>query len=316
MIDSPTHGCPFIHDNETALRTMTDTLFRDISETYFYKRLRKISFLGIIDHYNKLNSEYYIQFSRSEHSKGVYKLANILINRCNFSSSEISLIKSAALCHDMGHSAFSHSLEHALKEINPSLSHHQIMERILTNDETDISIVLDFHNINRDRLLKICKGDSGEPLSWIFHAPINIDTLDGIARFFRSFRLVTPFDPELCTKYLAKLHMGEFLNDYEVTALDNFWISKKSFYESFLSSGAFAAYEAGFIQSVLSNFSSASEEEYFIDERELIYRIGNDNFGKLGTKKKFKPRSTFAIDYQCALRNINDLNIRYRRVKL
>ena len=96
------------------------SLYHEITESYYFSRLHDVSFLGIIDFINKNNKDkYQARFSRADHTYGVFELSSIILNKGNFNEKDCLLIISTALCHDMGHSAFSHSLEKAYVITHP-----------------------------------------------------------------------------------------------------------------------------------------------------------------------------------------------------
>lgn len=293
-------------------------LYNEITESYHFRRLHDVSFLGIIDYINKNNiDKYQARFSRADHTYGVCELSSIILEKGTFNETDCLLITSTALCHDMGHSAFSHSLEKAYKEINPTISHRTIVEDILRDSLTDVGKILRRYRVDIDRLIDLCNGNSNDPLNWIFHDPINVDTIDGIYRFFLSFKLSPAFDRYRCVNALFKAYIGSRLSFEDIGELDRFWEAKASFYEEFLMRGAFAYYEENFIEHASKSKAHVGVADFFISERDVVESLDWDRLGSFEQRRRVRrlPKSQFVINKTVSVKSLSDLRLRYERSK-
>ncbi|TPI86491.1 HD domain-containing protein [Mesorhizobium sp. B2-8-9] len=299
---------PWVENAERAL-------IQGLVKSEAFRRLQEISFLGAIDYYNihksKENTWY---FSRSDHTFGVLFLVKRLIDNIEISKKDRLYAVAACLCHDLGHSPFSHSTERAFKKINPDINHKVVLEFIMSAPEMGVSAVLSEFGLSVDRVLGISVGTDNE-LSWIFHNPINVDTLDGMLRFIASFRLQLPFDVLRAVDSLASLRNGDDLTPHDVDNLDVFWNVKASFYEHFLKRGAYAKFEDAYIELVLAKKKSVDYRDYLKIDRELAEEIGLEPelyFKHIEHEREYVP-SKFYIDRSISLRSISDLYLRYVR---
>lgn len=293
-------------------------LYREITESYHFDRLHDVSFLGIIDYLNLNNADkYQARFTRADHTYGVYELSDYLVGMASFSKDDSLLIAAVALCHDMGHSAFSHSLERAYRKIDPSISHRTVVEEILRDRNSDVGMILHRYNVDIERLIGLCNGNNLDPLNWIFHDPINVDTVDGIYRFFLSFKLFPAFDRHRCIEVLFKAYSGHHLSPKDLGELDSFWEAKGSFYEEFLLKGAFAEYEANFIELASKSKVDIGSADFFQTEKDVVKSLDWDNIGSFKQSRRVKklPKTQFLINKSVSVNSLSDLRLRYERSK-
>ncbi|MER8642691.1 HD domain-containing protein [Mesorhizobium sp. M1252] len=294
-------------------------LIKALVRSEAFRRLQEVSFLGAIDYYNFHKSrESTWNFTRSDHTIGVLLLSQRLIDSINFSAEDRLYVIASSICHDLGHSPFSHSTERAFKKINPSINHRVILELLLSDPEMGVSSALSKFNLKGERVLAISVG-SDNKLGWIFHNPINVDTLDGIFRFMVSFRLLPPFDVLEAVNSLSELFYERTLSESSVENLDKFWEVKAAFYDEFLRHGAYARFENAYINLVVSKKSNIEYRDFLKSDRELADEIGLDPnlyYGQTGNKLELR-ESNFDVDKSIVLGSISDLYRRYiRRGKL
>nr|WP_280951236.1 MULTISPECIES: HD domain-containing protein [unclassified Mesorhizobium] len=290
-------------------------LIESLVSSEAFRRLQEVSFLGAIDYYNLHKSRdttWY--FSRSDHTMGVLFLAQKLINSIEISHKDRMYVIASSICHDLGHSPFSHSTERAFKKINPSINHRVILEYVLSVPEMGIAGALSRFDLSGERVLAISIGDDNE-LGWVFHNPINIDTLDGMLRFMASFRLQPPFDVLEAINSLSALYQHRTLNENEVHNLDNFWGVKASFYDQFLKRGAYARFEDAYIDLVISRKQDIDYRDYLKIDQELADEIGlyPELYDKKSKRRSTPRESNFDIDKSVSLISISDLYRRYIR---
>lgn len=294
------------------------SLVRDVCSSSYFVRLHDVSFLGIIDYFRiQKETTFPPKFTRADHTYGVMELAYLVIERGDFNHEESLVIMASALCHDMGHGPFSHSLEDAFKAINPNVSHKTVLKNILSDKYTDIYKILTKYRIDPERVLSICNNTSKDKLNWIFHNPINIDTIDGIYRFYLTFKLFPSFDRIRCVEALIRAFQNNSLTREEVDELDRFWDAKSAFYEQFLTRGAFAEYEAAFIKHVTNTIKQVEDRDFFKDENEVIDHLGWERASEAFSRpqEKSQPKSRFRIIRSVTVNSLDDLRLRYVRDK-
>ncbi len=290
-----------------------------IIKSLSFARLKEISFLGVIDHLNvSAYKNTTNKYSRAEHTLAVCNHAKNICTSRNFSNNERQLIVSVALCHDIGHLAFSHTTEHVAKELGLGVNHKTRGADIISGEDEDIFVALNSANIDYNRLVDIANGNKDDPLNWIFHAPINIDTIDGMSRFLHSFKLNLPFSPDTIVKSLISLHENTPLDEIQIRQMDIFWEVKKSFYEAFLINGIYAEYERQFINFLKTNIGKNASVLIELSERQILEETGwsTHQFNRNYThRKKNNPKWNFFIDYSAKLNCIQDLERRYIRIR-
>jgi hypothetical protein len=291
---------------------------KELTETDAFKRIQKVSFLGVVDYYNLHNSKSNTQgFSRADHSWGVLALAQKLIGHLNLEYSDRLHVIAAAVCHDLGHSPFSHSVEKVYTKINPNIDHKIALYYLLDRKEYGVYDVLFKFDIAPERIFSI-SSSKDDPLSWIFHNPINIDTLDGIGRFLLSFKLISPFDINGAIESLALLWMNRHeLQRDRVRNLDIFWELKAAFYDHFLRRGRYARVEEAFIELIFAKKRNVNMADYLKDDTEFVEEMGIAADGwevdSVAHEDRVSIRSAFEIDKRIKLQSIDDLYRRYKR---
>lgn len=286
-------------------------------ESRAFRRVESVSFLGSVDYYNRHKSRYSTwYFSRSDHTKGVLSLTESLIERIKIDKIGRLYLIAAAICHDLGHSPFSHSTERAYKKINPRINHRVILEVILRDPSMGVEPVLSDFCLNSDRVMAISVGGDDE-FGWVFDNPINVDTLDGISRFLMSFRFNLPFDTNMAVVSLSKLFRNESVGHKETRNLDKFWEVKGSFYEQFLNTGVYARFEDAYIDLVLKKKKEVDILDYLKVDTDLENEIGlGPDIDLHDSVPRGRANVFYEIDEAVELKSIGDLYKRYRRGKV
>ena len=246
-------------------------LIKDIIATHEFERMRDVSFLGALD-YIALNHQSlkYKKYSRADHAVGVLNIAAELINIGDFNEDERLTIIATSLCHDLGHSPFSHSLEKAFRKIDPSLCHKTILKKMLLCGNFEITNILQKYGIDERRVISLSNNNDNDPLNYIFHGSFNIDTLDGISRFLQSFSFPIFFS-------INNILRGSYLLNYEINGyfldhksdFDNFWLSKAFFYDHFLKCSEVENTELGFIERVSRQYKGVGFDDYMKTDSEF-----------------------------------------------
>lgn len=294
--------------------TEISSIANDLMATYEFRRLSEISFLGSVDYINRRNNNtQYTRFSRAEHTFGVYELADIFCRNVEIDYNSKKIIIATSICHDMGHSAFSHSLENVFKEFDPDLNHKEFLKVILRDRDSEAYNVLKRHEINPEKVISLANGDTGFEFNWLFHGSINIDTIDGMHRFLVSFRLTPPFRRSSIVESLILLYNKKGISSERVREMDNFWEVKSGFYESFLRRGYYAEFEKKFMLHMKSHMRDANIRDFFYREDEILEMFGR-NIDKIEIDADFSgPRRVYDICKDVAVYELEDLDRRYIR---
>lgn len=164
---------------------------RDLIRTKPFSRLRGVRQMGMA----------YVVFSgahhtRYEHVIGAMHTAWLLSNALSsFSEDDLRLIRLGALCHDLGHRPFSHSLEDAARRfasdpgyafLQSYLDHEEHTRQILESDP-EIAEVLarhpEYRHLDRHEIALVAIGDHPRAeLNLFTHSEIDADRIDYILR--------------------------------------------------------------------------------------------------------------------------------------
>ncbi len=172
FIKDPIHGYIFINDFE-----------RELIDTRFFQRLRRIKQLS--------GSEFVYpgaNHTRFEHSLGVSYLAEkMTTSLCNDEDVDItdyekSLVKIAALLHDVGHGPFSHTFEALLQKIRKN---HEDLSRWIIK-ESEIADILNENGLKVDQVCGLIHGNKTIKnkgfLNQIISSSCDVDKMDFIVR--------------------------------------------------------------------------------------------------------------------------------------
>lgn len=159
-IRDPIHGT--ISLNELELK---------ILDTAYMQRLRHIKQNGLCYLvYPAMNS------TRFEHSLGVMHLSGLMADHLKLNEDDKKKLKVAALLHDIGHCAFSHTSDDLLAKIGHS--HEENSSRII--QKTEISDILNKYDLNPEEISDLIKGKGN--LSKILSSEIDTDKMDYLVR--------------------------------------------------------------------------------------------------------------------------------------
>jgi hypothetical protein len=196
-------------------------------------RLGRISFLGTLDAHPRSRRA----STRLEHSLGVATLAHAAAASLELEPERARLFVAACLLHDVGHYPLSHAAEPAFTKLLGA-GHHEVGRWIVLGDgpiprQRSLRPVLEQAQIDPETTWAII--DRGEtldaellPLAKLLVAPINLDTLEGIHRVARDFRLRRPKLPERIFTWVE----GELgICQAALPAMDRFWALKDQVYD-------------------------------------------------------------------------------------
>ena len=166
---------------------LSEEVAQALLETKPLKRLAGIGFLGAIDYALRRGSgrdPHRRRHNRREHSIGVARLAEVYALHAGMGGRERRTLVCAALLHDVGHGPLSHTLEPVFKE-RFGMDHHRMTRAVIegtTRFGPEIRDVLERCGVGCEEVLALIDGEDIGDHSFLFSAPINIDTLEGISR--------------------------------------------------------------------------------------------------------------------------------------
>lgn len=165
-------------------------LLRELLQSTPVRRLKDVSFLGALELFSGVQQQ---PATRFDHSVGVAYLMLRACRRLRLPEREEQLLTAAALLHDVGHGALSHSIEAYFRR-RFSVDHKTFTRRIILGDlflGNEIAEILLAHDIDPLLLADTIATPLSDECRYLLHGPINVDTIDGIIRaasFFEGHR--------------------------------------------------------------------------------------------------------------------------------
>jgi HD superfamily phosphohydrolase len=156
-----------------------DPLALELIDTPAFQRLRYVRQLGLA----------FLVYpgathSRFEHALGTYHLARralgLLDERgelAQIGQGECTLIRAAALLHDIGHYPFSHALE----EIG-AMHHEEVAQPLVSEGAVGDALRATFGHDAPERVLALISGNSDSPLQRLISGSLDLDKLDYLRR--------------------------------------------------------------------------------------------------------------------------------------
>lgn len=196
-------------------------------------RLGRISFLGTLDQHPRSRRA----SNRLEHSLGVAGLAADAAGDLELPHARAQLFVAACLVHDIGHYPLSHAAEPAFAKLLGA-GHHEVGRWIVLGTgpiprQRSLAPTLEQIGIDPAAVWAIVDrspelGPELAPLAELLKAPINLDTLEGIERVARDFRLRKRKLPERIFTWIGP-ELG--IASDALAAIDRFWHLKDQVYD-------------------------------------------------------------------------------------
>ena len=206
-----------------------DPFLAELALTRPLQRLRDIGFLGALDFIKASNGseKHRRRHNRYDHSLGVAELALLYADIRGLSRYNARILAAAGLLHDVGHGPLSHTLEPVFKSIY-GINHHEAGRSILYGDSglgSEIPKIMSAYGIDLDEVFAMIEGKHEGEHAFLFAAPINLDTIEGISRS-RLFaaKATSPFNPKRLVALMAAS------DEWPVKAADDFWRLKDEVY--------------------------------------------------------------------------------------
>lgn len=256
-----------------------DPIVSDIIESFELQRLKKISFLGLLDKIFPTKN-----FSRYDHSLGVGYLGLFFCKNNSLSKTEGLYLIIACLLHDIGHLPYSHLTERIFDIDHKKRTYNLIRKggNGYYNEENSVNNILKKNGIDPGRIIDILKSRSKYPFfNSLFDIPINLDTIEAINRCAFSLGIKN-LDP-LKIVETFKIKDGELVfNKNEFKLYDEFWSLKNRVYQNYIYSDENVKLEARYYYSLKNFFKNLKKngniEKYAImHDDEFITFLFNSN---------------------------------------
>ncbi len=198
----------------------------DVLESNWLRRLARISFLGTLDQHPRSRRS----SNRLEHSLAVAELGIQESDALGLERNDARVVVAACLLHDVGHYPLSHAAEPAFKRV-VGASHHDVTRWIVCGEgpigrRRSLLPVLEARGIDPFAVWSVIDGRSR--FSSLLRGSINLDTLDGITRVARDFRVRSTRVPARIFEWKG----GEIaIGAQALEAMDEFWALKDRVYD-------------------------------------------------------------------------------------
>lgn len=258
---------------------LLELLHEPLLSSPWLARLGRISFLGTLDAHPRSHRA----STRLEHSLAVANLAADVAQALELPRERARLFVSAALLHDIGHYPLSHAAEPAFTKVLGA-GHHEVGRWLLLGNgpispARSLRPVLEQLDIDPELTWAIIDHDADlepelRPLAELLAAPINLDTLEGISRVARDFRLYRRKLPERIFTWVD----GELgIARAALASVDRFWELKNHVYDRVINLPSNILAEARLCELVAENI----DREIFdaldgFDDGALRRRLGDE----------------------------------------
>lgn len=242
-------------------------------------RLGRISFLGTLDQHPRSRRA----SNRLEHSLGVANLAADAAVDLELPRERAQLFVAACLLHDIGHYPLSHAAEPAFARLLGA-GHHEVGRWIVLGtgpiprarslapalEQIDLDPATVWAIVDHDPTL----APELQPLAKLLQAPINLDTLEGIHRVARDFRLR---QRKLPTRIFTWIGRELGIASEALPAIDRFWLLKDQVYDRVINLPSNILAEARLCELVASKLDrDVLEALDHFDDPALRRRLGAD----------------------------------------
>lgn len=216
---------------------IVELLGQTLLDSPWLSRLGRISFLGTLDHHPRSRRA----SNRLEHSLGVASLAADAAHDLDLPRARAQLFVAACLLHDIGHYPLSHAAEPAFARLLGA-GHHEVGRWIVLGTGPiprvrSLAPVLEQIDVDPAAVWAILDRSDAlapelKPLAELLRAPINLDTLEGIHRVARDFRLRQRKLPARIFTWISTDHGRELgIASEALSAIDRFWLLKDQVYD-------------------------------------------------------------------------------------
>ena len=117
--------------------------------------------------------------TRFEHYLGVLHSATLMARQLQIKGDDLTILRYAALLHDVGHGPFSHVFEAPLKEINGKDATHEVITRRIIQEDEEVTSIL---GETAEDVVAVLSEDRNGILHQIISGNIDADKLDYLRR--------------------------------------------------------------------------------------------------------------------------------------
>lgn len=250
---------------------VVDPFVRDLIATQPMQRLRHVGFLGAIDYLGQSvrGQARPCGHNRFDHSVNVALLALRYACLRGLDLAEKRVLITAALLHDVGHCALSHTLEPVFQRLF-GLDHHDASEAVIRGKSPlgcAIPEVLSQYGVDLEEVLGLLDGSHSGPHAFLFNSPMNLDTIEAIARCCLFSATADPVSPIEFVEAIAT-H-----DDFPVELGDRFWKVKAEIYRTVILSRRGLLADACARQFMLQTANALQAEDFFLDDAQLRRKV-------------------------------------------
>ena len=191
-----------------------------------------MGFLGAIDYLIRGNGPepHRRRHNRFDHSVNVALLAMRYAALRSLSREQTRVLAAAALLHDVGHGPLSHTLEPVFKKLL-DIDHHRATQAVIEGSSPlgcSIPQIFSRHGVCVEEVVDLLAGRHTGPEGFLFNSPMNLDTIEAIARcclFAKNSQMIEPtrFVDAIATREQFPTQMG-----------DHFWKTKGAVYQTLI----------------------------------------------------------------------------------
>ncbi|MFV8753213.1 HD domain-containing protein [Nannocystaceae bacterium ST9] len=260
---------------------VAEVLDAPLLESPWLRRLEGISFLGTLDRHPRSRRA----SSRFEHSLGVAMLAAEAAAALELDRAPSRVFVAACLLHDIGHYPLSHAAEPAFTKVLGA-GHHEVGRWIVLGEgpiprARSLRPLLELHDIDPEGVWAMI--DRGPalapelaPLAELLQASINLDTLEGISRVARDFRMRAGKLPEAIFTGGGE---GLAIRASALAAIDRFWLLKDQVYDRVINLPSNILAEARLCELVVDRVDMRVLDDFeHFDDSALRRRLGERAF--------------------------------------
>lgn len=203
--------------------------------------------------------------NRFDHSINVALLALRYAFHRDLSLRECRTISAAALLHDIGHGPLSHTLEPTFRRLF-EIDHHDAGRAIILGNSplgADIPRVFSSHGVDADEVLALLAGQDNSRHAFLFSSPINIDTIEAVARcclFAGNRRSLSP------TQFVDAIATSDA---FPTDSADCFWSLKATIYQTLIHSRIGRAADALAQHYMMASAGRFRACDFYLDDHQL-----------------------------------------------
>jgi uncharacterized protein len=246
---------------------VNDPLLCELIESPPVQRLRRIGFLGAIDYlvHGNGTQAHRRRHNRFDHSVNVALLALRYARKKQLAVQQQRLLTTAALLHDIGHGPLSHTLEPAFHKLF-GIDHHQAGRAIIRGTAPwgeSITRILSRHGIDLEEIIALIDGTHQGEHAFLFHSPMNLDTIEAIARCCSFANGPTAVSPMNFVDAIASS------NSFPTELGDRFWSVKGIIYQTLILSHSGLAADTLAQQYMMYAAHKFKLNDFYLDDTQL-----------------------------------------------